>query len=62
MITKRKPPRRPRGGATYLCPKCGSPTRVERTRRVGRVIVRTRSCPQCAAHAITHEAPAPAEA
>ena len=46
---------RARGGATFLCPKCRSPTRVLRTMRlVGtNVVSRDRICPNNHRHQTT---------
>lgn len=47
MTKKRK---RERGGATLLCRKCKTPTRVVKTRRNDHnVIQRERRCPSCGA-------------
>lgn len=35
---------RPRGGATLTCPRCGGVTRVLRTTRIEKIVVRRRQC------------------
>ncbi len=39
--------KRPRGGASVPCPKCGGPSRAIETRRKKGKVVRNRECLEC---------------
>lgn len=52
----RKKTRRARGGASILCPKCETPTRVLKTRRDGPTVARRRECLSCGRQLTTTEA------
>jgi hypothetical protein len=48
MAARRKLKRvRERGGASFICPKCGEISRVTRTTRHNKTVVRERRCLEC---------------
>lgn len=47
--------RRKRGGATIECELCGGRTKVKRTTRVGRSVLRQRQCESCGHRQRTRE-------
>jgi transcriptional regulator NrdR family protein len=51
--------KRPRGGASFTCPKCKSVSRVTRTKRLGKMVWRERKCLRCGHEFVTEEAYVP---
>lgn len=51
-----KKTKKPRGGASYPCPRCGSPTQVRTTRLREEGVVRNRECGSCGEIFDTREA------
>jgi hypothetical protein len=53
MIKKPKVKKRERGGASFPCPDCGSPTRVLDTRLADSEVRRLRQCLKDKRHTVT---------
>lgn len=52
---------RKRGGASYPCPECETPTEVVLTKSLRTVTARWRKCPKCSHEFLTQELEPPKE-